>query len=234
MPAPFDNPAAIACGCNHQQNLSGAVASGDFTNIATNNAADGIYTLNGEACAIGDIIDLDHPDTFFDPVLDIDMDGIKARDAGGGNWNGRSLEINTPLLTTLLTGGFTIVLEAFVAADGVIGASLHDSAFNFERVGAMDAADVNLNGDNESRSWEIEALNLPVPDAVNKLAVTFLAGSISASLNGGTVAGVTDTILADVDNIVLQLNGSENLRLRSFAFYEVVDDTDLPTLSALS
>lgn len=223
---------------NQQQNLSGPIASGDFTNIATNNAADGVYTIGGVPCAIGDIIDLDHDEVNFDPILDIDAGGIKCRDMGGGAFQTRQIPINTPLLTTLLADGFSLLMD-FLADDTVsLGVSVHDNAFN------MDAGGTSTNDplgpttrtsvtDKDFNQID-DTVHYPVLSQLNKFAMTVAADRVSASVNGAaavTVAGPgLDALMA---NLVMSFAGSEGGRLRSFAFYEVVDDADLPSLSAL-
>lgn len=243
MPTPFDNPAAIACGCNHQQNLSGPLASGDFTNIATNNAADGVYTLNGSPATIGDIIDLDHPDGAFDPVQDIDTDGIKARDTGGGGGmgQGRSLIMQASLSTALLASGYTAVLEVFPddLSAGFFAISEFSDDWSFDVSSAsVDGFTVKQYTESSgSDDWSLDhpERDLPTADAINKVALTITPTYVSASLNGGPAFRVTGT--TDFGNFdLVRIDTPINLgaRLRSFAFYEVVDDADLPTLSALS
>jgi hypothetical protein len=218
----------------------GMIASGDFTNIATNNAADGVYTINGSAVAIGDIIDLDHPENNFDPALDLDAGGIKCRDIGSGAFISRQFAINSPLLNTLLAEGFTLVMEFYADATVICAVSAHDNDFNFD--GGADATNdpdgfahrtqVNDKNNNNQRDF----VNYPAFNQVNKLAVTMTPTRTAGSLNGSPVlvpdadAGAID---ATANNMTLQFAGVANERLRSFVFYEAVDDTDLPTLSAL-
>jgi hypothetical protein len=68
----------------------------------------------------------------------------------------------------------------------------------------------------------------------SRLAIVVASDHVSASLNGSpaiTVAGPgLDPSMAE---IILNLSGSADERMRSFAFYDVVADADLPALSAL-
>jgi hypothetical protein len=93
----------------------GMIASGDFTNIATNNAADGVYTINGSAVAITDIIDLNLPGwVAFDPVQDIDAGGIKPRSGSG-----RIFPLTTTVLADVVPDGFTMVYDFYVGANTI-------------------------------------------------------------------------------------------------------------------
>lgn len=212
-----------------------AIASGDFTNIATNNAADGIYTIDGAPVAIGDIIDLDHGETNIDPVLDIDAGGIKCRDSGGGSFTPRQIAINTPLLTSLLTDGFTALCEFDAQEDLAITMSCHDDEFNFESRGAT------TNQDPDPKRTRIydktgedytDLNNYPLLGQVSKLAVTIAADRVSASINGSAVI-VSDFGGLDPSqaSIVFTFGAGENSRFQSFSFYEVLVDADLPQLS---
>ena len=214
------------------------IASGNFTNIATNNAADGVYTLNGQMVAIGDIIDLAHPENNFDSVLDIDAGGIKCRDDGGGSFLTRQFAINDPLLTTALTDGFTVLCEIDAEEDVSLGISCHDDAFNFDTGGVarnVDPSPQEINVSGTDFGTVRDFANFPTMNAISKFALTVASDRVSGSINGSTAittspVGGLDATLA---NIVFSLSAGANSRLRSFAFYEVVDDADLPTLSAL-
>jgi hypothetical protein len=235
MPTPLENAALYApgsCGA-HQQSLAGIVASGDFTNIATNNAVDGIYTLNGEAAALGDIIDLDNDETAFDPVADIDAGGIKAKADNGA---ARSLAINEPLLSDLLANGFTMTMEMFSGQGVSMELDLFDPSdfdpFGFFAYGS-EAGDISL------YSWDGFGLddNSPIPQGqIFKFAITATAERMAYSLNGGAAQPLARSgITAGMNTIKMAMNANldRSGRLRSFAFYEPVDDADLPTLSAL-
>lgn len=213
-----------------------SIASGDFTNIATNNAADGVYTLNGVPCAIGDIIDVSHPDGYFDPLVDIDGEGLKARDLGGESYNGLILEMKEPLLSTLLDG-FTVVLDCLTgpaAPDGGATMSMHDVPFNVNPV-----ADARLNETVLYALDESDYYNntdyLILPSQINKIAFTLTEDRMAVSINGMTAHAVESGCLGGgVTNVSIQTRAGPANRLRSFAFYEVVDDGDLPTLSTLA
>lgn len=221
----------------NQQSLSGPVGSGDFTNIATNNAVDGVYTLNGTPCAIGDIIDLAHPDGAFDPLTDIDAGGMKRRDLGGGSFADAIIQLKDPLLSQLIDEGFTVVLEGFLPV-GV--------AFNTVTLGLTDddGAPAPFAAVNEFaiECWSYDEVSdlyieddLPTLGAANKFAVTMTAGKQSMSLNGGDVhTHAAPGVGPLLDQVYMAIpGGNADIRLRSFAFYEVVDDADLPALSAL-
>lgn len=217
------------------------VASGNFTNIATNNAADGVYTIDGEMVAIGDIIDLDHGENNFDSILDIDAGGIKTRQSGA-NYISRQFAINDPLLTDLLTSGFTVLCEIYGEGSTVLGLSVHDNEFTFDAGGGTRnepevpeispevlrtfVSDKNFNQTNDDTQY-------PVLSQVNKFALTVASDRVSASVNGAPIVTVAGSGLdAAMANIVFTLSGDGTVRLRSFAFYDLVDDAALPTLSS--
>lgn len=218
--------------------LSGAagpqsMASGDFTSIATNNAADGVYTLNGSPCAITDIIDMANPNTDFDPVVDIDAGGIKAR-SGEFGYSGRGLEMKDPLLASLLTG-FTLLLEGYYAAaapDGQLQVTPHDADYNINTYAAALLANTDLYAIDGSEYYNTTDY-LVTPSSINKIAFTLTPDRMAVSINGGAVHAIEAGCLDGVSNINIGTGGGPDSRLRSFAFYDVFDDADLPSLSAL-
>lgn len=239
MPIIPDNHSAQICmgvgGCGaHQQILAGPVASGDFTNIATNNAADGVYTLNGSPCAITDIIDLSNPNNAFDPVRDIDSGGIKAYDDGVGI-HGRQLELKDPLKATVLADGMTIVLECLTgsaAPEGGVSIVPHDDDFNLNTFAECNLADTDLFALDENEYFSTSYKMLP--NQINKVAFTLSDGRMAVSLNGGAVHAIESGCFSiGITNVSMSTAADLTSRLRSFVIYEVVDDADLPGLSAL-
>lgn len=225
---------ALAGGCNGVQAF-GPIASGDFTNIATNNAADGIYTIDGVPCAIGDIIDAAHAETTFNPILDIDADGIKCP-ASGESFITRQLAIKAPLLTQLLADGFTLLFEFYTDANVGASVSVHDDGFNFEAAALAQytAGPTDTRVQDKDYNDEVDSGHYPTLGQVNKLACTFAADRVSASINGATPVTIAGSGLdPTMQSVVISFSGKINERLRSFAFYEVVDDTDLPALSEI-
>lgn len=215
---------------------SAPIASGNFTNIATNNAADGVYTLNGVPCVIGDIIDLDHAETTFNAVTDIDAGGIKCPDGGGGSFITRQLAMNTPLLTSLLADGFTLLLEFYVEEKVGASLSVHDDAFNFEAaaISQYTVGFKNTKVQDKDYNEVTDSVHYPALLQENKLAITVAADRVSASVNGAVIVTRAGSGLdASMQSVVISFSAGADERLRSFAFYEVVDDADLPALSAL-
>lgn len=225
-----------ACG-GSQQNLSGPIAFGMFTNIATNNAADGVYTLNGTPCAIGDIIDLASEWTDFDPVADIDAGGIKVF-VDGPSVFGRTMAMTGPLLISI-TDGFTVVYEFFCSADTVVDiTAMSDDeveyAYQHASFRVEPARDIIGLGDLTQAEEAEDATAGIAQSQINKIAFTVTDEKISASLNGGAVLPLPFAgISVNTSIVYIGMGGDVDARLRSFAFYEVVDDADLPTLSAL-
>lgn len=224
---------------NHQQSLSGPIAGGDFTNISTGNAADGVYTIGGEAVTLGEIIDLGHAETNFDPVLDIDAGGIKLRQTGPSTFVSRQFAINDPLLSELLTDGFTTLMEFYFDEGGSVGVgvSIHDDpTWNFDAGGSAQwdnggiVSQITVTDKNFNPAQDDD--NFPLEGQENKLAITVTNDRVSGSINGSspiTVAGPgLDPAMA---SIVFTLTGAGDARMRSFAFYEPADDVDLPALS---
>lgn len=221
------------------------IASGDFTNIATNNAVDGVYTLNGSPCAIGDIIDLAFPDGNFNPALDLDAGGIHPRDTGGGGSRETALYLKEPLLSQVLAG-YTAVFEANFASNDVGGFTSTVLV-----VHAPDYPDYNFDA-GLFASWKaggspIDAVsltsvldnNLDFTDkigsaGIHKIALTATDSKVVASIDGGAIFTFAEGgIGAACTAFYFNIGGDLDARLRSFAFYEVVDDADLPSLSAL-
>jgi hypothetical protein len=212
-----------------------AMASGDFTNIATNNAADGVYVLNGEPVEITDIIDLAHPENIFALETNVDGDGI----TGAGT--PIAFNITSALTTAMLASGFTIVLEYyFTGGEMQIYCSAHDEPdydFNSSALSEYsEAFPANtrsfVSDKNGAKTYSVDA---PVPAQVNKSAFTFTGTHISGSVNGGAVFTKLESALDPLMNTIqIGMGEGATCRLRAFAFYEPVDDADLPTLSALS
>jgi hypothetical protein len=239
MPTPFDNAALYApgsCG-GYQQSLSGVLASGDFTNIATNNAADGVYTLNGNPVAIGDIIDLAHPNTVFDSVADIDAGGIGPHETTPDNFVDTLLVLKEPLLSQLIDNGFTLVVETFIPTTELSTGftfNAYDDDFDPAAYAVCNTQYIECwSYDNESDLYVDD--DLPTQNAVNKFAVTFTDARQAMSLNGGVVYSHEASGLGALTDLLdLAVPAAHpDTRLRSFAFYEPVDDADLPTLSIL-
>jgi hypothetical protein len=220
------------------------VASGNLTNIATNNAADGVYTLNGETVAITDIVDATNGETNFDPVVDLDADGIKLRDDGGGAFLTRQLAMTPALAATLLTTGFTIVAELYAGTTISFSVSAHDDAFTMDAGGTTTHSAAIPDVQSEVKYTSVtdkdfngptDATKFPAFSQISKFALTVAADRVSASINGSElVTQVGPGLDAAMAQVVLSLSGDGDARLRSFTFYDVVADADLPTLSALS
>lgn len=215
-----------------------AVAAGDFMNIATNNAADGVYTLNGQTVPITDIIDVGNPNGNFDPAIDIDADGIKAREVESEDPNfgaSRSIILQPSLSASLLAEGYTFVIEYFMAEGTVGNFDLIEFSEDFEfDVSSASARHDSVKAYTEQNGNEFAPDTAPTLDAVNKLAGTITGTGVSLSLNGAPTfhsAGTTD--LSHFDLVRFETPANLTARLRSFAFYDLVDDADLPTLSAL-
>lgn len=250
MPVPFETAALTgvgSCGC-HQQMLA-ALASGNFTNIATNNAADGVYTLNGSAATIGDIIDLDNENAVFNPATNVDAGGIKAIDNGNGTAGGIQFEIQPSLCAALIASGFTLVIEYYAGSYDTeafnypdVSMNVHDA--DFLLVVGANASDTatppartGLTADegNEFLAWSD---NPTWTDGtalqINRASMSFTDTYCSMSINGDDAHRLTATTLESaMDGIAFFIGPNLDTRLRSFAFYEVVDDADLPALSAL-
>lgn len=217
------------CGC-HQQVLGGAIAGGDFTNIATNNAADGIYTLNGESIEIGDIIDLGN--SSFDLVNDLDAEGIKAH-FDDPFWNGINLQMTPALVAMLLADGFTAILDvnfANISTEQISvdvhgpGLTPNQSIYTSPSVGSSISSLTDYN------EWAT-----PKPGAgSSRIALTYTETKMSLSINGSAVLSLNDGGFNEsCTNVAILFTGEEVARLRSFSFRAVAADADLPTLSAL-
>lgn len=212
-----------------------SVASGDFTNIATANAADGVYTLNGNTVSIEDLIEGTSP-TSFDPA-DVDEGGLFCPEADPGNYSARYLQLKDPLKSQLLASGFTVVWEFYAAEFVGLTLSLNGGGLTAE-VSSTNQGPLDLtyvydppNGDYYAESSEV----YPALGQVNKVAASFTETGLAISVNGSgplATAGGTGLDPAFTD-IQMMFNGKADERLRSFAFYEPVDDADLPALSSL-
>lgn len=230
MPFPVDNPAALSCGCNHQQNFGGMIAGGDFTQTGEADMAGGTYTLNGEPCEITDIIDTAHAGGNFDPITDIDAGGVKPN---------KTFYIKEPLLSTMLENGFSMVLEVSWTTEVVsVYSASYDAGENdsiecyWGDPGAGDRLTLYALGV-DTDTWTTPA-DLPIDDQVNKLALTYAADHMAASVNGAAIRRIEapgiDATMA-MFYFTFAAPGGTNARLRSFAIYETVDDADLPSLS---
>lgn len=215
-------------------NVNSIIASGDFT--ATADIAGGVYTLNGAPCAFGDIFDLASPDANYDPAFNIDSGGIKT---GGFGAHPAYLPIKDPLLASMLADGFTVVLEFYYESNIDVQMQLHDPDFDL-----VPNTQVLYNLGNVQSSSSVQNVNYdglsgrgPSPGEINKLVSTIADDRVSLSLNGGAVVTVSGTGLDPALSAAYfqlnDLNTAADQRLRSFAFYEVVADADLPALSDL-
>jgi hypothetical protein len=206
------------------------IASGNFTNIATNNAADGAYTLNGVPCAITDIIDMGSEDTNLDLIADLDADGIFCPD---GVLSTRSIAIKSPLLDTLLADGFSMIIEYQATASAAVQTVVHDPDFNlYTSMRAL--SDDEFTQLTDKTNNHIQTFpQAPLIGQINKTAFTCIDNSMSASTNGATAVTLSGDGALDIlmSAVFLAFEADVDSRLRSFAFYEVVDDADLPTLS---
>lgn len=211
------------------------MASGDFTNIGSANAADGVYTLNGNPATVGDIFNLSHPDTNFDPEADIDAGGLKPHEAGE-----TAAYLNSALVSQIV-GGYTAVFAVLFVDDGsVLNAQAFDNPdYNVHPGckaqwfldGPVDTVET-WSGDNNSH----DVFNDKIGGAgEHKIAVTVAGELISISVDGGAVfSSAFSGVNPITDGFFFNIGGDVATRLRSFAFYEPVDDADLPTLSELS
>jgi hypothetical protein len=222
------------------------IASGMFTNISSANAADGIYTLNGNPAALGDIIDLSFPDGNFDPGLDLDSNGIMPRPTGGGGSRETTLYLKAPLVASILDGYTAVFSANFASTDqgGFTATVLHAACFDYpnyttqpEVVSQWKENDVppgvvkmfSAIGNETDFGGEISS------SGIHKIAITATAEKIVASVDGGPTFSVAEPGIDQVCNgFYFNIGGDLASRLRSFEFYEPVDDADLPALSALS
>jgi hypothetical protein len=221
------------------------LASGNFTDIGSANAADGIYTLNGSPAALEDIIDVNFPDGNFDPLQDMDANGIMPRPTGGGGSRETNLYLKDPLASTIV-GGYTAVFEAnFASTDqgGFTTTVLHAACFDYPNYnvqpevksqwqeGAIPPGSVNMFsalGNETDFGGEIASAG------IHKIAITATADKMVASVDGGAIFSVAE---AGIDpactGFYFNIGGDLAARLRSFAFYAPVTDAELPALSAL-
>jgi hypothetical protein len=220
----------MGMGMGMMRHTSPIMASGDFTDITTNNVLDGVYTLNGAPVAITDIIDLSNPNTIFDPVDDVDAGGLKIN---GGGYSG--IYLTNALATTMLSAGFTMLVEFYWAPDTTMSVMVHDNdqnAFSYIEIYDDDFVRLNSLPDNSDVTGE-----MPTEGAVNKLAVTFTDTAITYSLNGLPVHSLSGDILRPawtmVGITISRLAAEDSARIRVFDIYAPIDDADLPTLSAL-
>jgi hypothetical protein len=218
---------------------SSPIASGNFTNIATNNAADGVYTLNGEMVEITDIIDTSATEgtpselvANFNPATDVDSGGIISRSGG------TILTLVQSLQDELFASGYTVVFDVLLgngnfqlenldwdgSFDGGLSLNASDSMTVyydlFENVNSSDIT--NFPGDTLDTAQ------------VHRVAMTVLDSSMSLSIDGGAVVSSPNPGFdAGTDTITFTTDDNTAVgRLRSFAFYEVVDDADLSNLSS--
>ena len=218
------------------------LAGGSFVEIGTSDLAGGSYTLYGVPCALEDIIDLSDPDANFNPELDLDAGGVKPRDVGGGNYSGRSLSINEPLLSDIIANGCTAVFEIYAdpATTNTIGLYGGDpptysssAEATLRSIFPAETDDAVLRFSAHSGALD----QFPIPDlggGLQKVALTITASGMSGSVNGGAIKTSANVFLdASLTKLYFAVGSAPDGRLRSFAFYEPVEDADLPTLSAL-
>jgi hypothetical protein len=225
-------PMGLGLGLGISSGGASMVASGDFTNIATNNAADGVYTLNGATVAITDIIDTENDYGAFDPVVDIDAGGIKSHSGGF-----TAIYMKDPLLSSLIATGFTLVVELFYGADMSVNCNAHDDDQGPNLSYVETQGQVRLLVGGPGPGYQTLAVNDEVPpeDEICKVAMTFVDSGISYSLNGLPIHTLAvDPLRSGWTHIGITMgSGGAANRIRSFAYYEPVADADLPTLSAL-
>lgn len=227
-------------------NVNGAIASGDFTQAGMAGFAAGSYTLNGASCALGDIIDLAHGDTVFNPATDIDSGGVHRHSLGGGNYQNSTLWLNDPLLGQILTG-FTAVFDVILNTDVDLSGSRFSvffEIFDTYDFGAGLLADRNSQSPNPDRISVNTADDggsstafdgLIGSDGRHKIALTMTSGKVVFSIDGAAVHSLaphpgTDPLFNGMD---FSIGGSADTRIRAFTFYDPVSDADLPGLSAL-
>lgn len=213
-----------------QQNFGGPVASGDFT-VGQMDAVAGVYTLDGEPCAIGDIIDLTEDAGNFDPLTDIDAGGVIGDEA--------VLYLKAPLLTTLLASGFTVVFDAYMTSSAILKIQAQDhpdeeffAYCSFQQ--APDEANIDLYTTEDNS--DVYTPGYPLAhDTIHRAAFTMTGTRMALSIDGGAViVNEHPGIAATFEAIKFSINSSlDDARLRSFAFYAPADDADLPTLSTL-
>ena len=206
------------------------LGSGDFTNIATNNAADGVYNLNGSPCAIGDIIDLTSPYTSFNPATQIDAGGIKTNGTIGDH--DITLALKDPLNSTIIAGGATFVFEFSWALEAYETMELQAC----EDGGPLSYAGGGPSGSSQYGS-PISGTSfddtITWPAGINKMAITMTATKIVSSVNGGAIKSAVGTVInGSINGIVMAFSASASGRFRSFIVYEPVSDAELPGLSA--
>lgn len=224
----------IGIGCNLISfSTFSVVASGDFTNIASANAADGVYTLNGVSCTLTDIINLSGPDSgLFNPATDIDAGGVFCPSG-----TTRIFNIGNPLLSETLAGGYSITLDFGFSTGITVGTFMHPDNYAFQpEIDAIytSAESKQLALANVSGASSSDIINTPEP-GTNRLAATMAADYMSVSINGSPITRLEGAALDPLlTAIAFSMSSDENDgRLIGFAFYEVVADADLPTLSAL-
>lgn len=221
------------------------VASGMFTNIATNNAADGVYTFMGDAVALGDVIDLESLWASFDPDTDIDAGGFRCGFIEGLGPQPIVMPLTAALMASMVDG-FTIVIEVFTAnpMDMRVTTQTLDNQENGEAKFILDsgtnlsAATIQYHGD--GATTDNTAFDEIPEGQVAKVAATFTGNSISFSIAGNAVEATSGfpavhaaTELIRMDFSTYDEMAYATLRLRSFDIYAAVDDADLPSLSAL-
>jgi hypothetical protein len=230
-------PANFSLGIDIGSAAKGAsLAGGVFHGLADSNLAADRYTIGNEVVSIGDVISLADP-ALFDPALDIDAGGVKPRDSGFVD--GRRLELVDPIRTTMLTNGWTIVLEVQFET----GANFETGACDATNTAASQVWAENLTyldpvGTVSLQGWDyadyLSEAGGPQPNQLNKLAATVTSSYMSLSLNGGAVKRIEVTGLdATATRVYFGVSGELDARLRRFTIYEPQADAELPALSSV-
>jgi hypothetical protein len=117
-----------------------------------------------------------------------------------------------------------------------ISVDCHDPDFNVETSASLSTS-TGSGIYAQDGTFTQSGADLPTEESINKFSATITDTHMAYSLNGAATVAITagQALGGAIDQIQLQVSSiSGNGRLRAFTFYEVVDDTDLPTLSALS
>jgi hypothetical protein len=212
------------------------IAGMDFTDLGVIDAVNGEYYVNGAPSTIGDIIDLNQ----FDPVDKIDAGGIRPLEGE----NAVIVPIAEPLNTTLLTGGYTVVMECLFETNAYVETRVLVAEGGPEpRPYALFSADWDNATDDYIEVWSYnenaiyEFNGIGPASGVQKVAATMTPARQAVCVSGGTVYSHEHPGMGVLSGFVQirgggQLTGAPNFRIKKLTFYEPVDDADLPGLTA--
>lgn len=227
MPLPFDQPAALSCGCNHQQNYGGLNTPGGTTSEILIDFANGSYIVDGQPVEIETLTAEDVVNwNTYDSADVVPGSGYPSIEGSGSG------PVLAGAALQAVLDGATVVMD-FDIVDDQVWFEIFDDTFTSDYKWQF----ASIGGTHTLTyidATEFEVSPVAINNGHHKIAFTQLYGSMAQAIDGNVVEVVDSADAIPAPTIVgLYLDGGGASFIRSITIMPPQDNAELVGLSTL-